>query len=122
MPTSTDHTHTHAHAHHRAASRVAADEVAISARGVNYAFGAGETRSQVLFDNEVDIGRGEVVVITGPSGSGKTTLLTLIGALRSVQEGQLTVLGRELAGLNAADQVALRTSIGFIFQHHNLFS
>jgi len=108
--------------HPLAASRAAAGELAVSARGVNYAFGAGETRSQVLFDNTIEIGRGEVVIITGPSGSGKTTLLTLVGALRSVQEGRLCVLGRELAGLSASGQVELRKSIGFIFQHHNLFS
>ncbi len=105
-----------------AASRVEAHELAIRARGVNYAFGAGETRSQVLFDNTFNIGRGEVVIMTGPSGSGKTTLLTLIGALRAMQDGSLGVLGHELSGLGGSNQVALRKSIGFIFQHHNLFS
>ncbi len=55
----------------------------ICVRGVNFYYGQGETRSQVLFDNRLDIGRGEVVIMTGPSGSGKTTLLTLIGGLRS---------------------------------------
>ncbi len=105
-----------------AASLVSAADLAIRARGVNYAFGEGETRSQVLFENEIDIGRGEVVIMTGPSGSGKTTLLTLIGALRALQEGSLVVLGRELATLDDSGQVELRREIGFIFQHHNLFS
>ena len=45
---------------------------------------------------------GEVVLLTGPSGCGKTTLLTLIGALRTVQEGQVSVLGQSLQGLAAA--------------------
>ena len=58
-------------------------------RGVNYWYGEGEARTQVLFDNALEIGRGEVVIMTGPSGSGKTTLLTLIGALRRMQQGRL---------------------------------
>lgn len=97
-------------------------ETAVCARGVNYAFGTGEARSQVLTDNTFEIGRGEVVILTGPSGSGKTTLLTLIGALRHVQEGSLSVLGRELNGVDGRSQIEIRREIGFIFQHHNLFS
>jgi putative ABC transport system ATP-binding protein len=89
---------------------------------VNYSFGSGETRTQVLYDNDLEVGRGEVMILTGPSGSGKTTLLTLIGTLRRVQDGSLNVLGRELAGMDPGHQVQLRSEIGFIFQHHNLFS
>ena len=67
---------------------------------MNYWYGEGETRTQVLFDNDLEIGRGEVVIMTGPSGSGKSTLLTLIGALRRMQEGRLQVLGRDSAALD----------------------
>lgn len=105
-----------------AVSRPMAHEIAIRAEGVNYWYGEAETRSQVLFDNALEIGRGEVVIMTGPSGSGKTTLLTLIGALRRTQEGSLTVLGRDVTRLNGDGAVELRKSIGFIFQGHNLFS
>ncbi len=58
--------------------------------------------------------------MTGPSGSGKTTLLTLIGGLRSVQEGSLTVLGNQLRGANNSFLEQVRKQIGFIFQSHNL--
>jgi putative ABC transport system ATP-binding protein len=105
-----------------AVSRTMTSLMAVRARGVNYSFGSGETRAQVLSDNELEVGRGEVMILTGPSGSGKTTLLTLIGTLRRVQEGSLVVLGRELAGMDPARQVQLRSEVGFIFQHHNLFS
>src|SRR5262245_29524193 len=105
-----------------AVSRVMSGLTAVRACSVNYSFGSGETRTQVLFDNALEIGRGEVVILTGPSGSGKTTLLTLIGTLRRMQEGSLVVLGRELAKLDQDDQVRLRKEVGFIFQHHNLFS
>jgi putative ABC transport system ATP-binding protein len=61
------------------------------------------------------------VIMTGPSGSGKTTLLTLVGTLRSVQEGSLRVVGTELNGISLADTTRLRKKTGFIFQAHNLF-
>jgi putative ABC transport system ATP-binding protein len=105
-----------------AVSRLTTALTAVRANGVNYSFGSGDTRTQVLFDNELELGRGEVVILTGPSGSGKTTLLTLVGTLRRVQEGSLQVLGREVARMNQQRQVQLRREVGFIFQHHNLFS
>jgi putative ABC transport system ATP-binding protein len=97
-------------------------DVVIRAWGVNYAYGTGETKTQVLFENELEISRGEVVIMTGPSGSGKSTLLTLIGALRRMQQGYLEVLGRDVSKSGEGDQVQLRKDIGFIFQQHNLFS
>jgi putative ABC transport system ATP-binding protein len=59
--------------------------------------------------------------MTGLSGAGKTTLLTLVGALRSVQEGRIAVLGHDLSRLATRDLVAVRRNVGFIFQMHNLF-
>jgi putative ABC transport system ATP-binding protein len=105
-----------------AVSRTITSLMAVRARAVNYSFGSGETRTQVLTGNELDVGRGEIVILTGPSGSGKTTLLTLIGTLRHMQDGSINVLGRELARLDSARLIELRSEIGFIFQHHNLFS
>ena len=93
----------------------------VSVAGVNHFFGEGETRKQALFDNNLDVRRGEIVIMTGPSGSGKTTLLTLIGTLRTVQEGSLKVLGNELNGAGRDLIVRLRRELGFIFQAHNLF-
>ena len=80
---------------------------------------AGRRRSG---DVDLEIARGEVVVLTGPSGSGKTTLLTVIGALRSVEHGEARVLGHDVVRLGRAARVALRRDVGFIFQFHNLFS
>ena len=94
---------------------------AVQLTGVSHHFGKGESRKQVLFQNDLTIGAGEIVIMTGPSGSGKTTLLTLIGALRSVQAGSIKLWGTELAGLSPLEQVKMRRNIGFIFQAHNLF-
>lgn len=88
---------------------------------LNHYFGEGELRKQALYDNNLEVKRGEIVIMTGPSGSGKTTLLTLIGTLRTVQEGSLKVLGQELHGATRDDVVRLRRELGFIFQAHNLF-
>lgn len=94
----------------------------IIARRINFSFGEGELRKQILFDVNLDIHPGEVVLLTGPSGSGKTTLLTLIAALRTLQEGSLRVLGEELCHADKPTQVRIRRQIGFIFQAHNLLS
>src|SRR5215213_2092788 len=57
--------------------------------GVNHYFGAGETLTRVLTDNNLQVMPGELVIMGGPSGSGKTTILTLIGGLRKLQSGQI---------------------------------
>ena len=90
--------------------------------GVNHYFGEGKLRKQILFEVSDEIEPGQIVIITGPSGSGKTTLITLIGALRSTQEGSLQVLGHELRGASAPELNEVRKEIGFIFQAHNLLN
>lgn len=96
-------------------------DAAVSVRSLAHFFGEGDNRKQILHDNNLDLAPGEIIIMTGPSGSGKTTLLTLIGALRSVQQGSVRVLGHELAKLTPRELVAVRREIGFIFQAHNLF-
>jgi ABC exporter ATP-binding subunit, DevA family len=100
---------------------VSAVPPSVQIRHLNFYFGEGELRKQVLYDINLDLYPGQIVILTGPSGSGKTTLLTLIGALRTVQEGSLKVLGQEIRGLGARQLVEVRRNIGFIFQAHNLF-
>ncbi|MBL8587650.1 MAG: ATP-binding cassette domain-containing protein [Methylobacteriaceae bacterium] len=95
-------------------------EAAIVARGLSHWFGAGEARKQALFGVDVTIRRGKLTVLLGASGSGKTTLLTLLGGLRHVQEGDVRVLGLQLAGADEATLASLRRRVGFIFQAHNL--
>lgn len=89
--------------------------------GVDFSYGAGKTAKQVLFECDLSLRFGEVVIMTGPSGSGKTTLLTLIGALRSLHIGSIEVDGRELRGMRPSQLTLIRKHIGFIFQDHNLF-
>lgn len=92
----------------------------ISIRNLDHYFGRGQLRKQVLFDINLDINAGEIVIMTGPSGSGKTTLLTLVGGLRSAQSGSLQILGQELCGASADKLTLARRNNGYIFQAHNL--
>lgn len=93
---------------------------AIAIHGLNHWYGEGAMRKQVLHGIDLVVQPGEVVFLMGPSGCGKTTILTLAGALRSVQEGQVAVLGRDLLGAGEREQVETRRRIGFVFQNHNL--
>ena len=93
---------------------------AVVVDNLSHAFGQGEMRREVLQNISFSIEPGEVVLLTGPSGCGKTTLLTLIGALRTVQQGQVSVLGQSLDGAGRRRRQQLRRRIGMIFQGHNL--
>jgi putative ABC transport system ATP-binding protein len=97
-----------------------AREAPIRVSGLNHSFGKGELRKQILFDVSTEIQAGEIVIVTGPSGSGKTTMLTLVGALRSAQEGSVQILGEELRDAKPKTLEKVRKQIGFIFQQHNL--
>ncbi|MGB3612185.1 MAG: DevA family ABC transporter ATP-binding protein [Elainellaceae cyanobacterium] len=95
-------------------------QTAIAIRDLNHYFGSGQLRKQALFDINMTIATGEIIIMTGPSGSGKTTLLTLIGGLRSAQTGSLNVVGHELCDATERQLVEARRHNGYIFQAHNL--
>ncbi|OBQ40899.1 MAG: ABC transporter [Anabaena sp. CRKS33] len=97
-------------------------ETVISVSNLNHSFGKGTLQKQVLFDINLEIKAGEIVIMTGPSGSGKTTLLSLMGGLRSAQSGSLQILGQEMSGASKGQLTKLRRQIGYIFQAHNLMS
>ncbi|BAY16549.1 ABC transporter-like protein [Anabaenopsis circularis NIES-21] len=97
-------------------------EPVITVHKLNHYFGEGGLKKQVLFDINLEINAGEIVIMTGPSGSGKTTLLTLLGGLRSAQEGSLKILGQEICGASKRKLTVLRRQIGYIFQAHNLMT
>ena len=77
---------------------ISSSETVISVSNLNHYFGKGTLQKQVLFDINLEINAGEIVIMTGPSGSGKTTLLSLMGGLRSSQNGSLQILGQEMSG------------------------
>jgi general L-amino acid transport system ATP-binding protein len=74
----------------------------------------------VLRDIDLQVARGERIVICGPSGSGKSTLIRCINRLEEHQEGRLVVDGVELSDdVKAVEQV--RRQVGMVFQQFNLF-
>lgn len=96
------------------------DTAVIEVRALNHFFGTGEARKQAMWDINLRIREGSLTILMGPSGSGKTTLLTLVGCLRNVQDGDVTLLGQGVNGTDEATLVSLRRKLGFIFQAHNL--
>ena len=75
---------------------------------------------QVLTDCSTRINKGEVVVVCGPSGSGKSTLIKTINALEPFQKGEITVDGVALHDPKT-DLPKLRSRVGMVFQHFELF-
>lgn len=93
----------------------------ISLRGVAKTYGTGEAEVRALRPTDLDLRRGEMVVILGPSGSGKTTLLNLIGGIEPPSEGSLEVAGVPLAGADETELTGFRSdNVGFVFQFFNL--
>jgi len=89
----------------------------VSMRAVNKKFGD----LHVLRDIDLDVHRGEVVVVIGPSGSGKTTLCRSINRLETIESGQIVVDGRPLPEEGPA-LAELRSEVGMVFQSFNLFA
>ncbi len=75
---------------------------------------------QVLTDCTTAIKKGEVVVVCGPSGSGKSTLIKTVNALEPIQKGDVVVDGISISA-NDTDQPRLRSRVGMVFQHFELF-
>jgi len=86
-------------------------------RGVNKHFGA----LHVLRDINLDIDRGQVVVVIGPSGSGKSTLCRVINRLETVDSGTIAIDGEQLP-VEGRKLAQLRSNVGMVFQSFNLFA
>ena len=85
--------------------------------GVNKSFGA----QQVLYDIDLTVGRGEVVVVIGPSGSGKSTLCRTINRLETIDSGRIELDGQALPN-EGRELARLRSEVGMVFQSFNLFA
>lgn len=75
---------------------------------------------RVLTECTTSVNKGEVVVVCGPSGSGKSTLIKCVNGLEPVQQGKITVDGDEVTA-KRANLTTLRSRIGMVFQHFELY-
>ncbi|MBN9489995.1 MAG: ABC transporter ATP-binding protein [Alphaproteobacteria bacterium] len=94
----------------------------VEAIDVHHHYGEGPQRVDVLFDINMQVREGELLIVTGPSGSGKTTLLTILGTMRRPSEGQLRLLNTNVGDLTNAELDRLRNRVRFLFQKRNLLS
>lgn len=92
-------------------------QTVISIRGLFKSFGD----LKVLRGIDLDLRKGENVVVLGRSGSGKSVLIKIISALLAPDGGTVNVLGKEVARLNEKDLRALRRRLGFLFQSSALY-
>ena len=88
----------------------------ISFKKVNKWFG----ELHVLQDIDLEVAKGEVMVVCGPSGSGKSTLIRCVNRLEPIQKGELVVDGMKVHD-KKANMTQIRAEIGFIFQSFNLY-
>ena len=78
--------------------------------------------TQILFDVNLEVKKGEIFAIVGHSGAGKSTLLRCINGLESYQGGSLKVFDQEIKNLDEMQQRILRRDVGMIFQHFALMA
>ena len=96
-------------------------EALVRIRGLVKVFGEGDTRVEAVRDLDLDLDRGEIVLMMGPSGSGKTTFLSMLGGLLRVSSGEIWIAGTDIAALTERELPPFRArTFGFIFQDFNL--
>lgn len=96
-------------------------DIAVRCRDITKSYGTGPARIAALRGVDLDIFRGELLMIVGPSGCGKTTLISIISAILDQDAGQCEVLDQDLTSLDPDKRVHFRGStMGFVFQVFNL--
>ncbi len=97
------------------------DAPLFSARGLAKRYVMGEVTVDALRDVNLELGKGEYVVILGPSGSGKSTLLNILGGLDVPTGGAVRFMDHDLSGTDDAARTQYRREhVGFVFQFYNL--
>ena len=93
----------------------------LSMKGIRKTYGTGDSRVEVLKGIDLDVEKGEFVVLLGPSGSGKSTLLNIIGGIDSADEGEIEIDDHRLKEMKDKELTRYRRDhLGYIFQMYNL--
>ncbi len=97
------------------------DDLCFRVRGLSKVYGSGHGAVHALRGVDLDLPRGELVVILGPSGSGKSTLLNILGGLDLPTSGEVLFKDQNISKASAAALTAYRRRhVGFVFQFYNL--
>ncbi len=95
----------------------------VRTRALTKTYGSGETRVDALRGVDLDVGKGEMIVLLGPSGSGKSTLLNILGGLDAPSSGEVIVGDQNLQLLSDDARTEYRRQhVGFVFQFYNLIA
>jgi len=93
----------------------------IELKNVDKSYGNGEARNQVLFDVNLKLPTGELILLIGPSGCGKTTLISIIAGILNPDNGAINLFGNRIDQYNDEGKTNFRKdNVGFIFQQFNL--
>jgi putative ABC transport system ATP-binding protein len=104
-----------------AAGAAPARAAVFRARGLCKVYTMGEVQVHALRDLDLDLYRGEMVVLLGPSGSGKSTLLNILGGLDVPTRGQVMFMDHDLTAATERERTRFRREhVGFVFQFYNL--
>jgi len=99
----------------------ASPEFTVRCRNLSKTYGAGATKVAALRGVDLDVRRGELLMLVGPSGCGKTSLISIIAAILDQDAGTCEVLGQDLQRLGPIERARFRgASLGFVFQVFNL--
>lgn len=98
-----------------------AETAFLKIEGVKKSYGQGDSRVEVLKGIDIDVAKGEFVVLLGPSGSGKSTLLNIIGGIDLADDGDITIRGESMGHMDEKRLTMYRRQhLGYIFQMYNL--
>src|SRR4051812_8434364 len=98
-----------------------ANPIAVHCVGVTKSYGSGRTHVRALRGIDLDVHRGELLMLVGPSGCGKTTLISVIAGILDQDEGECLVFERNLQRMGQNERTQYRgRNIGFVFQAYNL--
>jgi putative ABC transport system ATP-binding protein len=97
------------------------DDIVFRARGLSKIYRMGEVEVHALRELNLEIKRGEFLVLLGPSGSGKSTLLNILGGLDVPSSGEVSYCDHRLDGADESELTRFRREhVGFVFQFYNL--
>jgi putative ABC transport system ATP-binding protein len=100
---------------------LARDQIAVRCRGLTKSYGVGSSEVTALRGIDLDVKRGELLMLVGPSGCGKTTLISVIAGILDQNLGECTVFGHDFKAMKQNDRTKYRgQTLGFVFQSFNL--